>query len=120
MERLGSFPGGPTGNSETPQIGASPSLAYPRGAKTISEFPSRGLGSQVNVRTPDFTSSRHQEPGPGEIRMRNYRRSEIILVLVTRLYVLGVNSSASVAIGTRATSTPRRACDMRRTVPHAV
>ena len=43
--------------------------------------------------------------------MRNYRRSEIILVRVTRLHVLGVNSSASVAIGARATSTPRRTCD---------
>jgi len=34
-----------------------------------------------------------------------------MLVLVRRLHVLGVNSSASVAIGTRATSTPRRTCD---------
>ena len=34
-----------------------------------------------------------------------------MLVLVTRLHVLGVNSGASVAIGTRATSTPRRTCD---------
>jgi hypothetical protein len=39
--------------------------------------------------------------------MRNYRRSEFILIRVTRLHVLVVNFSASVAIGTRATSTPR-------------
>ena len=41
-----------------------------------------------------------------------------MLVRVRRLHVLGVNSSASVTIETKATSTPRRTCDTRRTVSH--
>jgi len=62
LERPGSFPVCPTGNSETPQISAQLSPAYPRGAETISEFPSPGRVSQGNVHAREFTVSRHWEP----------------------------------------------------------
>ena len=52
----------PRANSETLGTNASQSLAYPHGAGTISEFPSRGLDSQVNVRAQEFTAYKYREP----------------------------------------------------------
>jgi hypothetical protein len=49
VERPCSFLACPRVNSENPQTNASHSFAYPREARTISEFPSRGGISQGNV-----------------------------------------------------------------------